>query len=133
MNRIEFFRQLTGGLLLSGIAGLQTLVVHKKKPEKKLLYKGRIRGTHYYDARQCTDMLQAGAPLNLTRESHNRHDSKAIALYFENYKLGYIPREDNKILCKIMDQDITAIEAQVTQCYVTDHGYIDIAFRLYAV
>jgi hypothetical protein len=133
MNRIHFIRQLAGGLFFSGMASLYTKGIHHKKAVRKVLYYGHIRGTYYYDADQCTDILQPGTPLSITREKTNVHDYRAIALSYKNYKLGYIPREDNKILSNILDHGITSIEAEVTQCRVFEHGYTDISFRLYAV
>lgn len=39
----------------------------------------------------------------MRREPDNKYDSRAIALYFEGEKIGFIPREDNVILSGFLD------------------------------
>ena len=48
--------------------------------------------------------LTAGAKLKLQREPRNEFDESAIAVYdAENNKLGYIPKNKNEVLAKLLD------------------------------
>lgn len=52
--------------------------------------------------------------LELVREPENKHDSAAIALHFNMEKIGYIPRESNEILSRLMDADVIELQAEIT-------------------
>ena len=47
--------------------------------------------------------LKIGTPLKLVREEENKFDPYAVAIYYEDYKLGYIPRGENEMICKFLD------------------------------
>lgn len=47
--------------------------------------------------------LKIGTPLTLKREEANRFDPHAVAIYYEDYKLGFIPRGENEIISKFLD------------------------------
>lgn len=54
-----------------------------------------IAGFLYYDGIEVFEYLKVGVRLNAIPEPENIHDTNAVALYFENTRLGYIPRECN--------------------------------------
>jgi hypothetical protein len=61
-------------------------------------------GTSYLDLKNLEPELQTGELLILRREPENEHDSLAILLLTQKgEKLGYIPREKNEILARLMD------------------------------
>lgn len=63
-----------------------------------------IAGTKYHDASQVLADLSWGTRLDLRREPSNRHDALAVAVYTEpGAKLGYIGRDNNKVLARLMD------------------------------
>ncbi|RKX74592.1 MAG: hypothetical protein DRP87_16520 [Spirochaetes bacterium] len=51
-------------------------------------------------------MLEVDQPLNLIREPENPYDEMAIEVYWKDYKLGYIPRDDNSVIAQLMDRGI---------------------------
>jgi hypothetical protein len=61
-----------------------------------------IAGFTYYDGADVFDRLKIGAPLTLAAEPENKFDPYAVAVYFEEYKLGYVPRGDNKEIHKFL-------------------------------
>lgn len=63
----------------------------------------RIAGSHYYDCRAVLANVRAGDPLNLLREPDNRHDPRAIAVFWRRHKLGYLPRLDNAAAASLLD------------------------------
>ena len=47
--------------------------------------------------------LKVGSQLQLVRERENRFDPHAVAIYYEDYKLGFIPRGENELIAKFLD------------------------------
>ncbi len=57
-----------------------------------------LAGFAYYDGLEIIDKLQIGTKVSLTLETDNPHDPDAIAIYYENTKLGYVPASHNILL-----------------------------------
>jgi len=55
----------------------------------------RIAGSHCYDCPVVPVRLRPGDPLDLRRESDNRHDLRVTAVFWRRHKLDYLPRRDN--------------------------------------
>lgn len=64
-----------------------------------------VAGTGYVDDLEAkTASLSAGSVLELRREPGNRHDALAIlVLNPEGKKIGYVPRDGNPVLSRLMD------------------------------
>lgn len=64
-----------------------------------------IAGTSYINnIDSVVKNIEKGSKLNLYRESNNKHDELAIVIKNANdNKIGYVPRENNKILARLMD------------------------------
>ncbi len=59
-----------------------------------------IAGFTYYEGVEVFEHLKIGTRLTAVNEPENGFDAHAVALYFENSKLGYIPRECNSEVSK---------------------------------
>ncbi len=68
-----------------------------------LLFTG-LAGWHYYEGETLCHRINPGDSLELRREPHNPHDRRAIAVYWNRAELGYIPRTDNTVIARLMDQ-----------------------------
>lgn len=67
------------------------------------IYRAYVRGLQFHDLPEgYIDNLYAPQALDLVSEPHNRHNKKAIAVYHNALKLGYLPREDNLLLSKMV-------------------------------
>lgn len=62
-----------------------------------------IAGFTYWEGCMAVEELKIGTPLRLVREEDNRFDPHAVAIYFEENKLGYVPRSENELIAKFMD------------------------------
>ena len=64
-----------------------------------------VAGTGYVDDIEAkTASLSAGSVVGLLREPGNRYDPQAIlVLNAKGEKIGYIPRDDNPVLARLMD------------------------------
>ena len=68
------------------------------------LIETHVAGTSHIPVKEIEPTLTAGASLVLRREPGNVHDSHAILILTEcGNKLGYIPRDRNEILARLMD------------------------------
>jgi hypothetical protein len=61
-----------------------------------------IAGFTYYDGVDVFKELEIGTELYFVAEPENKHDENAVALYFKDSKLGYVPRSRNKFISKFL-------------------------------
>ena len=62
-----------------------------------------IAGFTYWDGCIALEQLKIGSQLRLVREADNKFDPCAVAIYFGDYKLGFVPCNENKLISKLMD------------------------------
>jgi len=68
------------------------------------LIETHVAGTSHIPIKKIEPTLNTGDSLVLRRESANPHDPLAILILTENgEKLGYVPRDRNEILARLMD------------------------------
>jgi hypothetical protein len=67
-------------------------------------------------------MLKENDSLTLKRKPQNSHDCYAIEVYFGNNKLGYLPREENKVIARMMDQGMT-LKGRIIKIKPEEHPY----------
>lgn len=81
-----------------------------------------IAGTRYVDNQNVFKRLEKNVPLLLEREADNEYDSNAIkVLTMDGKKLGYIPKRDNDIFCRLMDAG-KILHARVYSCYKENYN-----------
>lgn len=54
-----------------------------------------VAGMRYWDGALVLDELKVGANLTMIVEENNPHDPDAVALYWKDAKIGYVPRDLN--------------------------------------
>ena len=62
-----------------------------------------VAGTTYQNLDAVEANLNAQVKLAVIREANNQFDRFAVALYFEGIKVGYIPRDKNEVIARLMD------------------------------
>ncbi|MBI2969405.1 MAG: HIRAN domain-containing protein [Gammaproteobacteria bacterium] len=102
MNRRATFRVISGlPLLLPGLV----LGARAASGEPPLLLQiSPLAGFQFHSGAAVWDRLRVGDPLRLVRESDNPHDGRAVAVYWQNRKLGYVPRLDNAAVSQLLDR-----------------------------
>lgn len=63
-----------------------------------------VAGFSYYEG--CEAILEGmhvGNCVILNREPQNSYDPNAISIYFDDFKLGYVPQEQNEFISKLLD------------------------------
>jgi len=82
-----------------------------------------IAGFNHYDGPEAESLLEAGMPLQLNRQPHNRYDRNAIEILSGEAKLGYIPRYKNKTIARLMDEGIM-VQAEIKEI-LPDSGFFE--------
>jgi len=86
-------------------AGKGGLVIGKPYSRQIYLLSASVAGSYYVDnIHDLIDKIKVDARLRFVREPDNRYDELAILVKDTNgNKLGYVPREKNPILARLMD------------------------------
>ena len=111
MNRLSFISRL---IALGGLSFLSGKTISTKQYQKFYLLQSFIRGFQYYDGPSLLNQMKEGDMLELVREPDNEYDPCAIALHWNNHKIGFVPAEDNEMLSKLLDIGIPELIAEIT-------------------
>ncbi len=111
MNRLSFISRL---IALGGLSFLSGKTISTKQYQKFYLLQSFIRGFQYYDGPALINQMKEGDMLELVREPDNEYDPCAIALHWNNHKIGFVPAEDNEMLSKLLDIGIPELIAEIT-------------------
>ncbi len=88
--------------MLSVIAGKNNIPLPFQKDI--FLIEIQVAGTSFRrNIKELEPQLESGQMYRMVREPENKYDANAIAIYFEEEKLGYIPAEQNEIMARLMD------------------------------
>lgn len=113
MNRKGFLSSILIGA--AGVLVPADKVVSKSGVKQKVrLGVDFIAGFQYYDGPDAESLLEAGMPLQLNREPHNRYDRNAIEIWSGDAKLGYVPRSGNKHIARLMDEGVN-VQARILE------------------
>ncbi len=109
MKRSQFIKNL---FALGGLAVLPANVFINY--QKFYLLQFFVAGFRFYRGMELLDVMQEGDMLELVREPENEFDECAIALHWNNEKIGFIPREENALLSRLIDADALDLIAEIT-------------------
>lgn len=73
-----------------------------------------LAGFRYNDGRRVWDEMRVGDALGVVREPENAFDASAIRLEWNGHKIGYVPRNENGALARVLDAG-TTIEARIIE------------------
>lgn len=75
-----------------------------KRTEEKVHYSNfHIAGFGYWRGCEAFEHLKIGTELKLVREEDNGYDPEAVEIWYGDFKLGYIPRGNNREISKFLD------------------------------
>ena len=90
-----------------------------------------IAGLTYYDACDVIDELKVGTMLSLVRDAGNKHDANAIAIFFRDTKLGFVPADDAEQLAPFFDMGHGGIfEAKIQSVDTSAHPERQIGVKI---
>ena len=125
MKRSEFIKNL--GLGTSGLI-LPTALL-KNKPVK--IYDNFIKGMTHYEYKTVKAKLKEGTELILKRELENIYDSFAIAIYYQDLKLGYIAAYENISMANMLDAGVE-LNAYISTHYNNGDIYKSVSIEVFA-
>jgi len=70
--------------------------------EKKHFNHFHVAGFTFYDGPVVFEELKIGTPLRLVPEANNTYDGHAVAVYYKEHKIGFVPRNENNALSKLL-------------------------------
>ncbi len=127
MQRRTFVQALLGLVASPAVVNAHTTVPR----HSILLQTSPIAGFQYHQGENVWPLLKTNAPLKLKRETDNRFDKHAIAVYWKNDKLGYVPRRENITLAQMLDRDQTLhVRIKSLNSEASPWGRIDIKIEL---
>lgn len=71
-----------------------------------LLNQCPVAGFQYYQGKELIKKLKEKDQLKLVAEPDNQYDKYAVEVFFQNKKLGYIPRTDNKPISRMLQAGV---------------------------
>ena len=109
-------------------------IIENKSVDKVHLDNFHIAGFGYWQGCEAFEHLKIGTKLDLVREENNPFDPYAVAIYYEDYKLGFIPRGSNHDISKYMDMGLDYIyEVRITRITPDVHPENQVEVILYIV
>ncbi|RYY46941.1 MAG: hypothetical protein EOO06_13445 [Chitinophagaceae bacterium] len=126
MTRSTFLNRLIGiaGLGFFGLADIQQL-------QKIYLLQCFVAGFRFHRGMELLPMLQEGDLLELRREPENKHDEFAIALYWQQEMVGYLPAACNELLSRLMDAQALPLLAGITHLDRSVKPWENVAIAVY--
>jgi len=129
MQRRTFLHNLLAALGGGLSANLNARHLQPEPGRRILLQESPLAGYQYHRAAGIWPFLRVGETLSLRREPANPHDANAIAVWFKNEHLGYVPRRENKTLAQMMDRG-ERLEAQIVRLLEDDNPWRRLRFRI---
>ncbi|TAH44002.1 MAG: hypothetical protein EYC69_01325 [Bacteroidetes bacterium] len=125
MKRLEFLNKLFGAAAMMLLPlGLINPVEEKKKTS---LLKFGIRGFQYYRGPDLIHSMRKGDKLTIVREPDNKFDKNAIALYYQNQKIGFVPREKNAVLSRLLDSGRLDLSSEILELRNDDVSWDEVS------
>ena len=91
---------INGGLIAALSGGKINIDVFQKEI---LVLECLVAGTSFRKLNEVEPNLSSTVKINIVREAANEFDPFAVALHFADTKLGYIPKEKNEVIARLMD------------------------------
>jgi hypothetical protein len=127
MKRRTFFRRLFGSL---GAAVTSPTVGAKDR--SVLIQESPIAGFQFHRGDAIWSSLDVGEALTLVRESSNAHDADAVAVFFHEEKLGYVPRGENGAIAQMLDRG-ESLEARISRLLMEEDPWERVRFTVFLV
>ncbi len=129
MQRQTFIHKLLGSLNLGMGGNCYNYPLPAQSKRRILLQESPLAGYQHHRASGIWPFLRVGEILQLRREISNPHDPHAIAVWFKNEHLGYVPRRENKTLAQMMDRG-ERLEAQIVRLLEDDNPWRRVRVRI---
>lgn len=100
MEQKDGLIKVSTGLLSALSKGLISIDV---MPREILVLECLVAGTSFRKLETIEPELKSEVKLTCKREAKNEYDQYAISLWFNENKIGFIPRDRNEVIARLMD------------------------------
>lgn len=100
MEPTESLIKINTGLLAALSNGAISIDV---MPKEILVLECLVAGTSFRKLRDVEPELISKVKLELKRDIKNEHDKMAVELWYNQNKIGYIPRDKNEVIAHMLD------------------------------
>jgi len=73
------------------------------KKDKLYYTEFHVAGVQYYEANEVMDRMKNGDKVRLVRDEDNHHDKEAIAIFYDDTHIGYVPRTETDKFVNFID------------------------------
>lgn len=106
--------------------------MEKRTEKRKHFLHTNVAGFMYWDGCEAFSRLEIGTKLELVREADNRHDADAVAIYFKDYKLGFIPGSENGVFAQFLDMGhVDLFDVRVARLCPDSHPERQVLINIY--
>lgn len=118
--------------IVLGAFGASTIPVSAtpKPTSRKLLLSTELAGFQFYDGENLFKQMQQGQTLQLIREASNHYDTNAVAVYWQDNQLGYIPRRSNIVIAQMLDRG-EVMHGQIERLQVASNPWDRVKLEVY--
>lgn len=109
MNRSDFLQRLIG---LGLFGKLPVSVLYTKR--KVYLLQCFVAGFRHYKGMELLNEMEVNDFVELRREPNNEYDDFAIALYWQQEKIGFVPADLNEMIARLLDASALPLLATIT-------------------
>ena len=99
------------------------------RTDKGIVVAGTTHCEHIYEV---FSHLEKGLVLRMQRHPENKHDENAIAIYYEKVRIGWVPRELNLIISRLMDAG-KAFFCRIENVELVEEYWVKIEAKIYMV
>ncbi|WP_288394695.1 HIRAN domain-containing protein [uncultured Vagococcus sp.] len=80
---------------------VETILNHTFEPSRHLA-DFHVAGFAYHDGLEVIDELTLGKSVTLVAEPDNPYDPEAVAIFYTDKKIGYIPKDKNSLFSTLL-------------------------------
>ena len=100
MEQSDSLIKINTGLLAALSNGAISIDV---MPKEILVLECLVAGTSFKKLQDLEPELISEVKLELKRDNKNEHDKMAVELLFNKTKIGFIPKEKNEVIARLLD------------------------------
>jgi len=116
-------------LALIGTGGVQALQPFSREI---FLLEVTVAGTSFCQKiDELEPLLVADKALKMFRDPDNKHDDQAIGIYLDQTRIGWVPRDENEILSRLMDAG-KAFFCRIKYC-TRKNSWVKVKVRIFMV
>ena len=92
-----------------------------------------VAGFSFYEGVLAFENLKIGKEVTLRPDPENHYDKYAVEIYFEDHKLGFIPRGENKHISKLLLAGVDCFETRIQWVDAQAHPENQVGVIIYVV